>query len=80
MSWADPLGVLAPMLALENTNNYVQSLATFHESYDYFLTPTLATPPLAVGATATSPRLQSVLPGHQQVARRKSAGVHRDSR
>ena len=53
-------GVLAPMLALENTNNYIQSLATFHESYDYFLTPTLATPPLAVGATATSPRLQTV--------------------
>ncbi len=53
-------GVLAPMLALENRNNYIQSLATFHESYDYFLTPTLATPPLAIGATATSGRLQMV--------------------
>ncbi len=53
-------GVLAPMLALENRNNYIQSLATFHENYDYFLTPTLATPPLAVGATATSHRLQTV--------------------
>lgn len=53
-------GVLAPMQALENINNYIQSLTTFHESYDYFLTPTLATPPLAVGATATSPRLQTV--------------------
>ncbi|ETW25920.1 amidase [Mycobacterium gastri] len=52
-------GVLAPMQALENINNYIQSLTTFHESYDYFLTPTLATPPLAVGATATSPRLQT---------------------
>ncbi len=51
-------GVVAPMLALENRNNYIQSLATFHESYDYFLTPTLATPPLLVGATATSHRLQ----------------------
>jgi amidase len=53
-------GVLAPMLALENRNNYIQSLATFHERYDYFLTPTLATPPLVVGATATSHRLQMV--------------------
>ncbi|OOK75055.1 amidase family protein [Mycobacterium kansasii] len=53
-------GVLAPMQALENINNYIQSLTTFHESYDYFLTPTLATPPLTVGATATSPRLQTV--------------------
>ena len=52
-------GVLAPMQALDNINNYIQSLGTFHESYDYFLTPTLATPPLAVGATATSPRLQA---------------------
>ncbi|GAB93914.1 amidase [Gordonia rhizosphera] len=53
-------GVLAPMLALENRNSYVQSLATFHESYDVFVTPTLATPPLAVGATTTSHRLQTV--------------------
>jgi amidase len=53
-------GVLAPMLALENRNNYIQSLATFHESYDYFLTPALATPPLAIGATATSRRLQTL--------------------
>ncbi|HWS94282.1 MAG TPA: amidase family protein, partial [Mycobacterium sp.] len=53
-------GVLAPMLALENRNNYIQSLTTFHESYDYFLTPTLATPPLAVGVTATSAPLQTV--------------------
>jgi len=52
-------GVLAPMLALQNTNSYIQSLATFHESYDYFLTPTLATPPLPVGATTTSGRLQT---------------------
>lgn len=53
-------GVLAPMVALENRNNYIQSLATFHEGYDYFLTPTLATPPLQIGATATSPRVQTV--------------------
>ncbi|QUR69048.1 amidase [Mycobacterium spongiae] len=51
-------GIKAPMLALENTNNYVQSLAAFHENHDYFLTPTLATAPLMVGATTTSQRLQ----------------------
>ncbi|MBS4730098.1 amidase [Mycobacterium sp. SM1] len=53
-------GVLAPMLALENRNTYIQSLATFHESYDYFLTPTLATPPLMIGATATPRPLQAL--------------------
>ncbi len=52
-------GVLAPLLALDNRNNYIQSLASFHESYDYFLTPSLATPPLTVGDTTTSPRLQT---------------------
>lgn len=53
-------GVQAPMLALENRNTYIRSLAAFHESYDFFLTPTLATPPLVVGATATSAPIQKV--------------------
>jgi amidase len=53
-------GVQAPLQALENRHNYIQSLAAFHGSYDYFLTPTLATPPLAVGATGTSPAVQRV--------------------
>ncbi len=53
-------GVLAVMSALENRNDYIQSLAAFHDSYDLFLTPTLATPPLAVGVTATSAVLQRV--------------------
>ncbi len=51
-------GLQALMLALENRNNHIQSLASFHESYDYLLTPTLATSPLPIGATTTSPRLQ----------------------
>ena len=46
------------MSALENRNDYIQSLAEFHGTHDYFLTPTLATPPLAVGATTTSAPLQ----------------------
>ncbi|MBH0776764.1 amidase [Nocardia bovistercoris] len=55
-------GVGALLTSLGNVNDYIQSLATFHESYDYFLTPTLATPPLPVGATATA--------GHLRVASR----------
>lgn len=53
-------GVLTVMSALEHRNDYIQSLAAFHDNYDFFLTPTLATPPLAVGATATSAVLQRV--------------------
>ncbi|GAB1811360.1 amidase [Mycobacterium sp. MUNTM1] len=53
-------GVLPVMSALENRNDYIQSLAAFHDSYDFFVTPTLATPPLAVGATTTSAVLQRV--------------------
>ncbi len=53
-------GVLAPILALENRNNHIRSLATFHETFDCLLTPTLATPPLRVGATATPRPLQQV--------------------
>ncbi|WP_322860478.1 amidase [Mycobacterium europaeum] len=51
-------GVLAPIFALENRNNHIRSLAAFHESFDCLLTPTLATPPLRVGATATPRPLQ----------------------
>jgi amidase len=51
-------GVAAVMVALHDTHNYVASLANFHEQYDLFLTPTLAKPPLKVGATTTAPLLQ----------------------
>ena len=51
-------GILAPLQAAENRHDYIQSLATFHESYDYFMTPTLATPPLLIGATSTPPAIQ----------------------
>ncbi|KLO46361.1 amidase [Mycobacterium nebraskense] len=53
-------GVLAPIFALENRNDHIRSLATFHETFDCLLTPTLATPPLRVGATATPRPLQRV--------------------
>lgn len=53
-------GVLAPFLALENRHQHIGSLATFHETYDFLLTPTLASPPLRIGATATPGPLQRV--------------------
>ncbi|OBH38417.1 amidase [Mycobacterium sp. E342] len=53
-------GVLAPIFALENRNSHIRSLASFHETFDFLLTPTLATPPLRVGATATPRPLQQV--------------------
>lgn len=52
-------GVLRLELALANRNEYVRSLAAFHERYDYFLTPTVARPPLLLGATTTSKGLQT---------------------
>ncbi len=52
-------GLLPMLAALGNINGYIHSLAQFHETYDLFLTPTLATPPLEVGATRTADRLQT---------------------
>jgi amidase len=52
-------GVVAALTALGKVNDYVLSLERFHQHYDLLLTPTLATPPLPVGATATPPMLQS---------------------
>lgn len=51
-------GLLPMLSAMKNVNGYIHSLAEFHQEYDYFLTPTLATPPLKVGALTTPDRLQ----------------------
>ncbi len=51
-------GLLPMLRALQNVNGYIHALAEFHERYDFFLTPTLAKPPLPVGATTTPDRLQ----------------------
>jgi Asp-tRNA(Asn)/Glu-tRNA(Gln) amidotransferase A subunit family amidase len=53
-------GVVKAAEALEMRNEYARSIATFHESYDYFLTPTLAKPPLKVGEITTPKPLQIV--------------------
>ncbi|OZE76541.1 amidase [Rhodococcus sp. 15-649-1-2] len=51
-------GFVAPVAALENTKVYTQSLAAFHRKFDFLLTPTLATPPLRIGAASTPPMMQ----------------------
>ena len=44
--------------AIGNVNEHVRALARFHEGHDLLLTPTLARPPLEVGALDASPALQ----------------------
>jgi Asp-tRNA(Asn)/Glu-tRNA(Gln) amidotransferase A subunit family amidase len=51
-------GMLPLLQSLANVNDYIRSLARFHETYDLFLTPTLAKPPLAVGALTSPSGLQ----------------------
>jgi len=51
-------GIRPLMAAIGNINDHTRRLARFHESYDLFLTPTLAQPPLAVGALTSPPHLQ----------------------
>ena len=51
-------GVVAAFTAVDNINNHVLALETFHQTYDYLLTPTLATPPLRIGETTTPAALQ----------------------
>ena len=51
-------GMVPLLRSLANVNDYIRALAGFHETYDLFLTPTLAKPPLEVGSTTTPDRLQ----------------------
>ena len=53
-------GLLPLLRSLANVNDYVLALSDFHERYDFFLTPTLATPPLEVGSISTPETLQKV--------------------
>ena len=49
-------GIRPLLAAVMNVNGYTRALAAFHQTYDVLLTPTLAQPPLLVGAlTATNP-------------------------
>jgi amidase len=51
-------GMLPLLQSLANVNDHIRALAGFHETYDLFLTPTLARPPLTVGALTAPQRLQ----------------------
>ena len=51
-------GMFPLLQSLANVNDYIRALARFHETYDLFLTPTLAKPPLAVGALTSPSGLQ----------------------
>jgi Asp-tRNA(Asn)/Glu-tRNA(Gln) amidotransferase A subunit family amidase len=51
-------GAVAAMKAMENTVQYIRELARFHETYDYFLTPTIAKKPVRIGELDTAPTLQ----------------------
>ncbi|GAA4397186.1 amidase [Fodinibacter luteus] len=51
-------GVRPLLAAVTNVNAHTRALASFHETYDILLTPTLAQPPLLVGALTPSTALQ----------------------
>ena len=51
-------GIRPLIESVSRINDHTRALARFHESYDLFLTPTLAQPPIAVGALDSSRSLQ----------------------
>jgi len=51
-------GMLPLLRSLANVNGHTRALAGFHQNYDLFLTPTLAKPPLPVGALTSPTSLQ----------------------
>ena len=51
-------GIRPLIEAVSRINDHTRALARFHETHDVFLTPTLAQPPLAVGALDSSRALQ----------------------
>ncbi len=56
-------GVGALLRSLSRVTDHVRALAEFHESFDLFLTPTLAKLPPAVGAFTSSDSLQRLARG-----------------
>ncbi|MEO9329399.1 amidase [Gordonia aurantiaca] len=51
-------GVVPLFRALDEVNDHVLALERFHRSHDLLMTPTLATPPPAIGSMTTPPLLQ----------------------
>lgn len=53
-------GIVKASRALADTVAYTHSIASFHEKYDYFMTPTIARRPVKIGELATPPLLQRI--------------------
>ena len=51
-------GVVAATKALMSNVEYIHAITRFHETYDYFLTPTIARRPLKIGELETEPSLK----------------------
>ncbi|MGB6247386.1 amidase [Gordonia sp. (in: high G+C Gram-positive bacteria)] len=47
-------GTVKALRALGEINGYTQAMGRFYESYDYFMTPTIAQAPIEVGALTTA--------------------------
>ena len=56
-------GMLPLLRSLANVNDHIHALAGFHATHDLLLTPTLAKPPLEIGALTASSALQSLARG-----------------
>lgn len=51
-------GAVKAAEAHENTHDYARSLAEFHADYDYFMTPTMAEPPIEIDSMTTPQAMQ----------------------
>lgn len=60
------------LAALERRHVYTRALSTFHAEHDLLLTPTLATPPLEIGALDSPPALRAAA---SLLLKTKTAGV-----
>lgn len=51
-------GVVEAAKAMAHNIDYVRAISNFHQSYDYFLTPTISRRPVKIGELDTAPALQ----------------------
>jgi Asp-tRNA(Asn)/Glu-tRNA(Gln) amidotransferase A subunit family amidase len=58
--------------SIENRHSYVRQLAAFHQDYDLLLTPTIARPPVRIGALDPGPGERAVA---RLMLRTRSAGL-----
>jgi amidase len=51
-------GVVEAAKAMAHNIDYVRAISNFHQTYDYFLTPTISRKPVKIGELDTAPALQ----------------------